>query len=291
MFRAGTLVLVAAVLAAASALPAPKALDGGQPQSAEQGQSQPKPKTAIIKSDVYPAPGTTARAPLYVEVACEHGCDSSESEQGWWQRLATDPVATFTAVLATLTFFLSWGTIRAANAAKAAVDGLPTVERAYIYPEAMQSSVLATRVREVGGGYFGPKKVGENDQVRKEADISFRLRNVGKTPGVVGPVLLTLSVGGTARKFDTLINETAAALGSQNTTQQVETTIDFTITQNEAKAIVNGVCHITIEGKFTFSDIWGTEYGCVFGYALDYDTGQLLLGNVTDAISEKKRRE
>ena len=49
--------------------------------------------------------GTSAKHRLYVEAECEHGCGYTE-EKGWLERLRTDPVATFTAVLAALTLGL-----------------------------------------------------------------------------------------------------------------------------------------------------------------------------------------
>ena len=34
--------------------------------------------------------------PLFVAAHCEHGCGYSEDNKGWWQKLWTDPTATFT---------------------------------------------------------------------------------------------------------------------------------------------------------------------------------------------------
>src|SRR5436190_23940574 len=107
MFRTGALILIAALAAGGQILPIPKPANGGQPIGSEHRHSQPQGQPAKQQAASKPIPGSTASAPLYVKARCEHGCGYAEGYEGFWQRLETDPLALFTAVLALVTVVLA----------------------------------------------------------------------------------------------------------------------------------------------------------------------------------------
>lgn len=103
MFRAGALTIVAVLLAAAVPIPLPKPTDQGRPPIAQQSTEIASPAQNGAQG---PQIGATAGNPLHVQAQCEHGCGYAEDVRTWVQKLWTDPVATFTAALAALTFGL-----------------------------------------------------------------------------------------------------------------------------------------------------------------------------------------
>jgi len=95
------LVVVAALAANSPTVPLQQAENGRPPIS--QQQAKPSNQTQHGDAGTDQKAGTSSAAPLYVKAACEHGCGYSEDNKGWWQKLWTDPVASFTTVLAMLT--------------------------------------------------------------------------------------------------------------------------------------------------------------------------------------------
>jgi len=105
MFRTGAIALAAMLLIAAAPIPPSNPADQRRPSVTEQ-QSESHNEVQHNKANTAQDSGSAASHPLYVRAACEHGCGYAESDKGWWQKLWTDPIATFSAVLALLTFGL-----------------------------------------------------------------------------------------------------------------------------------------------------------------------------------------
>src|SRR5947208_11776050 len=84
----------------------------GKPPIQEQGR-QGKQKPEAAAGDQHPAPQTPLVVPVAptspLQGAATHQSEGGgkEREQGWWERLWTDPVATFTAALAIFTLVLA----------------------------------------------------------------------------------------------------------------------------------------------------------------------------------------
>lgn len=87
-----------------------RAADTRPPVTHQSGKAgdQSKSSDNATKPTVASAPlnGSNKVSPLYVHAECEHGCGYSEDHRGFWERLWTDPVGLFTAVLAIVTVFL-----------------------------------------------------------------------------------------------------------------------------------------------------------------------------------------
>jgi hypothetical protein len=82
---------------------------------ASETRPQPAPQAEDIaqtERKAEPHPGSSIRTPLYVKPSCDHGCGYSENTERWWERLWSDPVATFTAILALFTLVLAGATVR-----------------------------------------------------------------------------------------------------------------------------------------------------------------------------------
>jgi hypothetical protein len=71
-----------------------------------QYQTDPNQRAAVAEQQSSQERGASPTARLYVEAACEHGCGYAEDNKGMWEKIWTDPVAAFTAILALFTLGL-----------------------------------------------------------------------------------------------------------------------------------------------------------------------------------------
>jgi hypothetical protein len=92
-------------------------------------RSLPANSAVETNSTVVPLPGPNAAAPLYVNNRCASGC-YDEDRRGFFDKIWTDPIAAFTAVLAVSTIALWWVTRSMANTSKRALLDL---ERPIVY--------------------------------------------------------------------------------------------------------------------------------------------------------------
>lgn len=103
MLRAGVIAGISLFLIAAT--PVPLSNPTRQPE-APVAQQPVKSVKSPNAPETGPQIGNDPNRPIYAKVSCEHGCGYFEDDRSWLQRLWTDPVATFTAALAILTFGL-----------------------------------------------------------------------------------------------------------------------------------------------------------------------------------------
>lgn len=83
------------------------------------------------------APGASKASSVYVTAQCEHGCGYSDDQRSFIDKLWTDPVAAFTAVLAVFTAVLAFSTIALWWVTRAMADtskrALLDLERPIVY--------------------------------------------------------------------------------------------------------------------------------------------------------------
>jgi hypothetical protein len=103
MLKLGALIVVAALTANAPLVTPMSSRD--TPQIANQ-QTEQATAAQQGSEGAYQKLGGAPASPLYVEAACEHGCGYAEDNKNFLQKLWTDPIATFTGVLAILTLGL-----------------------------------------------------------------------------------------------------------------------------------------------------------------------------------------
>lgn len=168
-FASAVLLAALSLAAAAVPIPSPRPTDQGRPPVAEE-HTQPQ----YVRAHTDNGP----KAPLYVKAECDKGCGYSEDDKGWWQKLWTDPVAGFTAVLAVFTVWLAFATRKAANAAKVAADALPALERAYIF------------IKQTGVDSLQSAARGQ----RSPAVVLQYVMNVGRTPAIVKDALCVVAI-------------------------------------------------------------------------------------------------
>lgn len=84
-----------------------------------------------------PVPGASKGNPVYVATQCEHGCGYSDDGRSFVDKIWTDPVAAFTAVLAVFTAVLAFSTIALWWVTRAMADtskrALLDLERPIVY--------------------------------------------------------------------------------------------------------------------------------------------------------------
>ena len=95
---------LALALSAAGASAAPTDAHSGKGAAPVSGATSSTPLDT-------PSPGSSRTNPIYVTAKCEHGCGYSEDHRSFTDKIWTDPVAAFTAVLAVFTAVLAFSTI------------------------------------------------------------------------------------------------------------------------------------------------------------------------------------
>jgi hypothetical protein len=121
MIRSAALVLglaLALSVVSGSATPAPGHPGKAVAHSAPAAQPAPSP------------PGSSKANPVYVAAQCEHGCGYAEDRRSFLDRIWTDPIAAFTAVLGVSTIALWWVTRSMADTSKRTLLDL---ERPIVY--------------------------------------------------------------------------------------------------------------------------------------------------------------
>jgi hypothetical protein len=127
--------------------------------------------------------GSSPKTPLYVKANCDKGCGYSEDDKGWWRKLWTDPVATFTALLAGFTIWLA---IFTATAARAAIRAANTAERTLTELERPYLFIL-----DFNWVPLDRLKVGG-----LESGIRYVVTNGGKQPAVIRSVKMGFAYDG-----------------------------------------------------------------------------------------------
>jgi len=126
--------------------------------------------------------GNSPSSPLYVKANCDHGCGYAE-DPGYINKLANDPIAGFTLVLAVFTVVLAFATVKAANAAESAANiaqrTLTELERPYLV--IMDFNWVPLERLKVGG---------------LDPGIRYFVTNAGKLPAIIKSVKMGFAFDG-----------------------------------------------------------------------------------------------
>ncbi len=255
----------------------PVAKQQGNPEEAPGGNQS----TSQQQSRVAPS------RPLYARAACEHGCGYSEDDKGWWQKLRTDPVATFTAILTLATIGLGWVTYIAAVAAKRAADAIPVLERAYLY------SI------EDGNNIKYALALSKADPVQRMLDdtydpdlwVRLKLKNYGKTPArlVSGEAMLSVTtptprVGGAPE----LPIKNSYVLGEGEESEPFDILLAEGISAHDAVEVEAGRATIVLWGYMDYLDIWGEKYTYQIRWTYNLSRDRMLPGEPKEGAQRRQ---
>lgn len=173
---------------------------------------------------------------------------------------------------------------RGATAARKAAEGLTVVERAYLYPIVVNAGAM----RECIGAAWTHSLEGSDDYdtaVAETAELVFRIRNHGKTPGIVK--FITASVGAIPTNFATECYVSEPILGPNQETGDIIVEMRIGLTPHEASDIMRYKNSLIFSGQITFDDIWGIENVTQFDFRWDTTNERMTLHDVSTKPIEK----
>jgi len=178
-------------------------------------------------------------------------------------------------------------TNKAANAAKEAAEALPVIERAHVYPMIVAVGPLLDCVRAAKVFYIDPPDVGGNKPCRETCELTFRIKNYGKTPAILKEVFVGFGVHPLGMEIGVTIQE--GILGAGETTNDLISKMDRGLTRNEADHILFCTKHIAFIGQVLFEDIWGNEYRTKFHFAWEHSEGRMYLCGLSTARTKQTK--
>ena len=199
------------------------------------------------------------------------------SPEGW--------TALGTIVLAGSTLLLWSVTRTAANAAKNAADMLPIVERAYVYPVVTNPGAINECLREASI-YFLDDPTKADTPIKTTSELTFRLKNYGKTPAVVKEVFAGFGVYPLGAQIGIVVQE--RILGTSEGTEALYATMERGFTQNESVHILTCTKHIAFVGQILFEDIWNNEFRTEFYFEWEPGSGRMQLSGLSTKRTKQK---
>ncbi len=190
--------------------------------------------------------------------------------------LASERVAYYTKVLAIFTGVLSgFGflqigfliradkiTRKSANAAQMAAEALPIVERAYVYPVIAFQGNVQDCIRSAHVFYMDRLEGDADTPSPETAEVSFRIKNLGKTPAVLTSVEVIICTWSARDEGYEILPIAEAVLGANETTETAFTSrMARGLSRNQAQGILSLMDFLVFRGRITFNDIW--NYECV----------------------------
>jgi hypothetical protein len=178
----------------------------------------------------------------------------------WWQYSGAW-IAIFTIVLTCSTIAL-WITGRdAARAAQKGVEALPIVERGYAYPLISNPGAINEAIASTVG-----------------AEVSFKIKNYGKTPIVLNLVIAGCGTRRTLGRDSSWLSVDDPILGNGEETRPIECTLNLEL-PNGLREALSGLAlnPIFLEGRIVYSDIWENEFQTWFRFIWE-EAGPLDLG-------------
>ncbi len=168
---------------------------------------------------------------------------------------------------------------RSAKAAEDAVEALPTIERAYLFPEITNSDAIGAVIIAATGGTFAPGAPPAGIAgAQHTAEVSFKIKNFGKTPAVLKRVSAELGIA--PLKSQLVLPIQNPVLGPHEETRSFNRAMERGLTQEEAFRISTLTAQIALVGAVTFDDIWGRHWETRFHYGWDTSTNSFTLHSV-----------
>jgi hypothetical protein len=198
--------------------------------------------------------------------------------------------AIFTVALFGANLLLWIVTRTAANAAKKAADAanvsakaVAIVERAYVYPVIIGHGAVEECIKSALVFY---DEVGKEDVPALEtAEITYRLKNFGKTPAIVKTAFVGFGVATVGALIGVSITE--SVLASLEETGPLVSQMQVGITRKQAQNILAYTAHVCFEGNVTFVDIWGNEHTTDFYFVWDKSIRRMALRGVRTKTKQK----
>jgi hypothetical protein len=182
-----------------------------------------------------------------------------------------------------LIFWTLKATEKAADAAKEAVDALPIVERAYVYPIVTAYVGISECVYNASNHSDSAKADTPRNQ---KAEIFFRIKNYGKTPAVLKSAYAGAGINPIGAEIGLTISE--AVLGAMETTGELRTRMQVGLTPNQARNILAYQEYFSFSGEITFDDIWGNQFQTEFIFVWDKDIQRMALRGIETKTKKQK---
>lgn len=192
----------------------------------------------------------------------------------WWTAVFTCLLFIATSGLWIFTGFMWAATKRAADAARVSADALPIVERAYVYPEIVATGPIEELIRNATVYYLGDTEK-QNIPVPETAEITFNIKNYGKTPAILKTIYAGFGVGPVPTLIGLSIPE--SVLGERESTSAIICEMQIGITPHQATHIGLYTAHLSFCGEITFYDIWGIEQTTEFNFVWDKEIKRMTL--------------
>jgi len=181
--------------------------------------------------------------------------------QDFWDYATPErAVAVFTGVLAAGTLLLWWYTKRAANAAKAAAEHIPRVERAYLHIIIVNETIsdagisLASNQAALHG----------EGHVELRPSVRYKFKNYGKTPALLKEISRFVSQEVALPEepqyipVDTVTKERFVAAG--DATEEWECSFPGPLSIQDAASINRAQRSFWFYGRVIYDDIFGTSH-------------------------------
>lgn len=259
----------------ALAEPAPSRSNGSTPNRVEESGNPAKPQQddtdSGIKQRTPPSAETANNNP---DARTEHQQDGGtkvwsflppgfveffEGHEHFWVAFGTVVIAGFTVALALSTVFLFVATLIAARAARAAVEHVPIVEQAYVYPRIVDQNIAASIIdaSEPAEDGFG--------NIAQSPRIEFQVVNYGKTVAFIEDIHGGLRCPNDdpsqviVRNTDDWHIGGDVALEPSGESETFTYTLSPRLSESEAAKIIDGRIRLYFEGYIAFKTVWGAE--------------------------------
>jgi hypothetical protein len=163
--------------------------------------------------------------------------------------------AFFTIVLAASTILLWQVTNKAAEAAKAAAEHIPTVEGAYVYV-LLKKETVEEDLQMIGTGL-----------IRRDfmIQVQVSLKNFGKTPAVIERFTARLSYGGGKPISGAEARiQPKTIIGAGEEFEPPLIVSSQVLSKADAEKIWRAEASLTLHGTLVYRDIWGNEWTVPF---------------------------
>jgi hypothetical protein len=214
-----------------------------------------------------------------------------KSDADWWTK--TLGILTIIALFGQLAVFIAQAyflkstleaTKVAAEAASAAVNAVPIVERAYVYPVVIGHGTIEECIKNALVYYLDDFT--KNDvPVPETTEITFKFKNFGKTPAVLKSAFVAFGVPPHGALIGVAIPE--SVLASLENTSELISQMQVGFTREQAKQILVYTEHVSFEGVVTFDDIWGNEHTTRFYFVWDKEIKRMALRGVETKTKQK----
>lgn len=280
------------------------ALIGGCAARSHHPKPKPQAKTSQLSEQKTPTQPPPSANPLTVQQITEaiadginaaakeyekrHSAMPPDNSLWWFNFWLVVFTGGLVAVGVAQSFLIFWtlkATQIAANAAKRAVDSLPVVERAYVYPVVVGHGAIEECIKNARAFYEDdPSK--DDESARETAEITFKFKNFGKTPALLKSAFAGLGVAPLGAQLGLPIVESVLGTGEETVTPFVSE-MQIGITPSQARHILDYTGHVCFEGRITFDDIWGNEQTTEFYFVWDHSISRMNLRWVETKTKQK----